>query len=212
MSKDRDGFSDDESLAPESSGDDATSTGSTATGSTAAGSAGTPAEGAEVLHDPESTAPDALEIEAEIEAAEESAGLEPGESDDHGLTAAEAEESDALASDTAESDAERVESSELVGAGVGGGSRGRRGSGGSSVSVKKDAPTKPRDVQDREGAFARISRFLREVVAELRKVIWPSRKQMVTYTVVVIVFLVLMVALVSGMDVLFHLIVGKVLG
>ena len=57
-----------------------------------------------------------------------------------------------------------------------------------------------------------MSRFLREVVAELRKVIWPSRKQMVTYTVVVIVFLVVMVALVSGLDVLFHLIVGSVLG
>ncbi len=42
--------------------------------------------------------------------------------------------------------------------------------------------------------------------------IWPSRKQMVTYTVVVIAFLTVMVALVSGMDVLFHLVVGKVLG
>ena len=57
-----------------------------------------------------------------------------------------------------------------------------------------------------------MSRFLREVVAELRKVIWPSRKQMITYTVVVIVFLIIMVALVSGLDVLFHLVVGNVLG
>ena len=51
--------------------------------------------------------------------------------------------------------------------------------------------------------FARFGRFLREVVAELRKVIWPSRKQMVTYTIVVIVFVVFMVALVAGLDVLF---------
>ena len=30
---------------------------------------------------------------------------------------------------------------------------------------------------------ARLSRFLREVVAELRKVIWPTRNELVTYTV-----------------------------
>ncbi len=51
--------------------------------------------------------------------------------------------------------------------------------------------------------FARFSRFLREVVAELRKVIWPTKNQMVTYTIVVIVFLVFMVALVGVLDLLF---------
>ena len=49
----------------------------------------------------------------------------------------------------------------------------------------------------------RLRRFLREVVAELRKVIWPSRNQMVTYTIVVIVFVAVMVAFVAGLDVLF---------
>lgn len=50
---------------------------------------------------------------------------------------------------------------------------------------------------------ARLTRFLREVVAELRKVIWPTRKQLVTYTVVVLVFVSFMVALVSGLDIAF---------
>jgi preprotein translocase subunit SecE len=200
VSKDRDGFSDDENLAPGVPGAD----GVPSTGSTPVSAGSTAGDHADVLHDPESTAPDAIEVEAEIEAAEESAGLEPGTSDDA---------SDAAAAERAEeSDAERVESEELVAAGVGGGSRGRRGSSPAAVTGKKDAPTKTRDVPDREGMFARLSRFLREVVAELRKVIWPSRKQMVTYTVVVIVFLVIMVALVSGLDVLFHLIVSNVLG
>ena len=45
--------------------------------------------------------------------------------------------------------------------------------------------------------------FLREVIAELRKVIWPNRKQMVTYTSVVLVFLVFMVALIGGVDLAF---------
>ncbi|UVO13451.1 preprotein translocase subunit SecE [Mycobacterium sp. SVM_VP21] len=45
-----------------------------------------------------------------------------------------------------------------------------------------------------------ILNFLKQVVGELRKVIWPNRKQMVTYTAVVLAFLVFMVALVAGAD------------
>ncbi len=50
---------------------------------------------------------------------------------------------------------------------------------------------------------SRFVRFLREVVAELRKVIWPGRKELITYTTVVIVFVAVMVALVAGLDILF---------
>ena len=39
-----------------------------------------------------------------------------------------------------------------------------------------------------------------QVVAELRKVIWPNRKQMVTYTTVVLVFLAFMVTLIGLVD------------
>ncbi|MBM7416143.1 MULTISPECIES: preprotein translocase subunit SecE [Nocardiaceae] len=51
--------------------------------------------------------------------------------------------------------------------------------------------------------FKRLRKFLREVVAELRKVIWPNRKQMVTYTAVVLVFVTFMVAYISGLDLAF---------
>ena len=50
---------------------------------------------------------------------------------------------------------------------------------------------------------ARFVRFLREVVAELRKVIWPGRRELITYTTVVIVFVAFIVALVAGLDLLF---------
>ena len=50
---------------------------------------------------------------------------------------------------------------------------------------------------------SRFVRFLREVVAELRKVIWPTRNQLVTYTIVVLVFVSFMVGLVSLLDFLF---------
>jgi len=46
--------------------------------------------------------------------------------------------------------------------------------------------------------------FYRQVVAELRKVIWPSRSEMVTYTTVVMIFVVIMVAFVFGLDYAFQ--------
>jgi preprotein translocase subunit SecE len=48
-----------------------------------------------------------------------------------------------------------------------------------------------------------LARFLREVVAELRKVIWPGRRELITYTTVVIFFVAFIVALVAGLDLLF---------
>ncbi len=51
------------------------------------------------------------------------------------------------------------------------------------------------------GRGGRIGRFVREVISEMRKVLWPSRKELGTYTAVVIVFVVIMVSLVAGLDI-----------
>ncbi|MCP3798921.1 preprotein translocase subunit SecE [Allokutzneria sp. A3M-2-11 16] len=75
---------------------------------------------------------------------------------------------------------------------------------GSSTGDAKGKPTPSRDRQEQKkggNPFKRFGRFLREVVAELRKVIWPTRKQLVTYTAVVLVFVAFMVGLVAGLDV-----------
>jgi len=48
--------------------------------------------------------------------------------------------------------------------------------------------------------FLFVWNYMKQVVAEMRKVIWPNRKQMVSYTAVVLVFLVFMVALISAVD------------
>lgn len=45
-----------------------------------------------------------------------------------------------------------------------------------------------------------VYNYLKQVVAEMRKVIWPNRKQMLTYTSVVLAFLAFMVALVGLAD------------
>ena len=51
--------------------------------------------------------------------------------------------------------------------------------------------------------FGRLALFQRQVVAELRKVIWPTRKELVTYTIVVIVFVTIMAGIVAGLDYIF---------
>ena len=48
--------------------------------------------------------------------------------------------------------------------------------------------------------FVFVWTYLKQVVAEMRKVIWPNRKQMVSYTAVVLAFLVFMVALIGAVD------------
>ncbi len=48
--------------------------------------------------------------------------------------------------------------------------------------------------------FAAIWLFIRQVVAELRKVIWPTRSQMINYTIIVLVFVVFLTAMISLLD------------
>ncbi len=61
-------------------------------------------------------------------------------------------------------------------------------------------PTPARDREARTPLPARISLFYRQVIAELRKVIWPTRKELVTYTSVVIVFVLVVIAYVTVLD------------
>jgi preprotein translocase subunit SecE len=42
--------------------------------------------------------------------------------------------------------------------------------------------------------------FYRQVIAELRKVVWPTQQQLVTYLIVVLVFVTAMIAYVSLLD------------
>jgi preprotein translocase subunit SecE len=59
----------------------------------------------------------------------------------------------------------------------------------------------PRKSRDRSAnPLVFVYNYLKQVVAEMRKVIWPNRKQMLTYTSVVLAFLAFMVALVGLAD------------
>jgi preprotein translocase subunit SecE len=62
-------------------------------------------------------------------------------------------------------------------------------------------PKKPKKSSDRPAnPIVFVYTYLKQVVAEMRKVIWPNRKQMLTYTSVVLAFLAFMVALVGLAD------------
>jgi len=83
----------------------------------------------------------------------------------------------------------------------------RRRRGGSTRTLEKAGRdrTDGKDVKvaaedGGPGAFGRLGRFVREVVAELRKVIWPTRKELLTYATVVVVFVAIMLTIVGLLD------------
>jgi preprotein translocase subunit SecE len=60
--------------------------------------------------------------------------------------------------------------------------------------------------------FQRIAIFIRQVFAELRKVVTPTRQELVRYTLVSIAFVVVVMAIVYGLDVLFSWMTAWVFG
>lgn len=69
-----------------------------------------------------------------------------------------------------------------------------------------------KDRAEKRGPFAGIILFLKQVIAELKKVVTPTRKELFSYTGVVLVFVVIMMALVYGLDQLFGWLVVFVFG
>jgi preprotein translocase subunit SecE len=57
-----------------------------------------------------------------------------------------------------------------------------------------------------------VTRFLREVKSELRKVNWPTRDETLKFTFVVIVISVMVAVYIGGLDALFLTITTKTLG
>jgi preprotein translocase subunit SecE len=64
----------------------------------------------------------------------------------------------------------------------------------------------------KRGPVGRFSLFIRQVLAELRKVVTPTRKELFSFTLVVLVFVVIMMALVGGLDWIDAFVVNFVFG
>ena len=78
-------------------------------------------------------------------------------------------------------------------------------------------PSKPSKGKERGGNpisrwFKALTLFVSQILDELRKVVRPTRNELWNYTLVVIVFVTVMMALVAGMDLGFSRLVGLVFG
>jgi preprotein translocase subunit SecE len=65
--------------------------------------------------------------------------------------------------------------------------------------------TRGQSAERRNGPAAKRDRttpalFTRQVAAELRKVIWPTRNELVTYTAAALIFVIIMSAIVLSLD------------
>ncbi|MDT0189842.1 preprotein translocase subunit SecE [Rothia terrae] len=69
-------------------------------------------------------------------------------------------------------------------------------------SVAASAGRTP-ETDKRRGFFGRILQFFREIIAELKKVTTPTKKELANYVAVVLVFVVFMMLLIFGLDYLF---------
>ncbi|MCL7459165.1 preprotein translocase subunit SecE [Micromonospora sp. MSM11] len=100
---------------------------------------------------------------------------------------------DEVVDDVADDDDDATDAEEPV-------SRGGTATRSRAKADSADSKPKTKAETDRVGLFGRIARFIREVVAELRKVIWPTRKELLTYTAVVVAFVAVMLTIVAGLD------------
>ena len=75
------------------------------------------------------------------------------------------------------------------------------------VNSSQNAPSAPRtgDVQGSgsKNPFLAIGLFIRQVIAELRKVVVPTRRELVLYSITVLLFVVFMILLIFGLDAAF---------
>lgn len=62
------------------------------------------------------------------------------------------------------------------------------------------------------GFFARIALFVRQVIGELKKVVAPTRQELVNYTLVVLVFVIIMMVIVTVLDLAFGSAIGWIFG
>ena len=76
--------------------------------------------------------------------------------------------------------------------------QGQLGPDGAPV-VREPAKPAPRPPKERLGP----AEYARQVRAELRKVAWPTRAEVVNYSTIVLIALVLLTALIFGLDYVF---------
>jgi preprotein translocase subunit SecE len=68
------------------------------------------------------------------------------------------------------------------------------------------------DRESKRNWFSRIILFVQQVIAELKKVVTPTRKELINFTLVVIAFVIIMMALVWALDQVFGFVTVFIFG
>ncbi len=64
----------------------------------------------------------------------------------------------------------------------------------------------------RQNPFVKARNFIREVISELKKVIWPTQRQLINYTIIVLVFVVIVALIIAAFDFGFTQITIRIFG
>ncbi len=80
------------------------------------------------------------------------------------------------------------------------------------ADVDKNIGKKAKDNKKKKESKRKASNFAKEVVVELKKVSWPSKKEVVKATGVVLAVTVVLGVIVGGFDRLFSTLVGLIVG
>ena len=84
---------------------------------------------------------------------------------------------------------------------------------GESRDSRQASSKRPRDGRNPVSRlFGSLGLFIGQILDELRKVVRPTRSELWNYTLVVIVFVTVMMALVAALDLGFSKLVGLVFG
>ena len=83
-----------------------------------------------------------------------------------------------------------------------------------SEEIKKSEAKKPAKVETKKeknpGFFAKAGKFLKEVKSEISKVVWPTPKQVLNNTIVVICVVLLSAVFIGAVDALFKFLAGLI--
>jgi len=88
----------------------------------------------------------------------------------------------------------------------------QRRQGGTTMDRAAAAATTRRAAVQEKRKRTGVRQFLREVRQELKRVNWPTRQELIAYTVVVLVSVTVLTSLVFGLDYVFSKLVLRVFG
>ena len=89
-----------------------------------------------------------------------------------------------------------------------------QGQGSASASEKADKAKKDKkpEKQKKPSIFARIGKWLKDMKSELKKVVWPSKEDTKTNTIVVLVTVAIAAVVMIALDAIFGGILGLIIG